>query len=67
MLYLASRFEDGDAIAHAKDWYEHVQAGRIGVSCRPTASLHEAKRPTQTPEQAERHARNHRILMGGAK
>ena len=46
-------FGDREAIDHAKDWYEHVQAGRIG------------KRGTQTPEQAERHARNARILKGG--
>ena len=55
MPQIASRFEDGDPAAHAKDWYGHVQAGRIG------------KPFTQTPEQAERHARNHRILTGGAK
>ena len=48
-------FGDREAIDHAKDWYEHLQAGRIGM---PT---------THTPEQAERHARNHRILTGGSK
>ena len=48
-------FADREAIDHVRHWYEHVQTGRIG------------KRTTQTPEQAERHARNHRILKGGAK
>ena len=48
-------FADREAIDHARRWREHILAGRIGA------------RLTQTPEQAERHARNHRILTGGAK
>ena len=57
-------FADRDAIDHARRWREHVEAGRIGVCCRPTASLLEAGPSTQTPEQVERHAHNARVVKG---
>ncbi|WP_156172017.1 hypothetical protein [Aurantiacibacter gangjinensis] len=52
---------------HGDGWLSHVTAGRIGPSCRPTASLLEAGSNTQTALQTARHIRNARAIAGGAK
>ena len=52
---------------HGKSWLSHVTAGRISVSCRPTASLFKAGSNTQSPLQTARHIRNARVIAGGAK
>jgi len=47
-----------------RGWLAHVEAGRIGPSCRSTASLHETKPTTTTPEQLRTHVRNELVLCG---
>ena len=57
-----------------EEWQRHVDAGRIGGSCRPagrpdgpsSTPLHEAKRPSTTPAQLVRHMRNEEALLGRA-
>lgn len=43
---------DGDAIAHARGWLAHVEAGRIGNN------------PPTPPEVAANRARNEEVLRG---
>lgn len=47
-----------------RDWAAHVEAGRIGVSCRSTAPLHETSGSGTTRAQLARHVRNEMVLLG---
>lgn len=58
-------YHDREALDHARRWLAHVESGRIGSPCRPTATLLEAGYdPGTTREQEMRHLRNELIVRG---